>query len=105
MYFYKLSGQFRISGVDLRTSLRLLVRSWILCVFCVHIFVYVAIKIKFKPTGQLQNRLNLASVFFFFFFFFLLFGFSLYFICNLNGRSPLVTLTWDSATCNKTCFE
>ena len=34
---------------DLKTSLRLFVRSWILCIFCFHICVFIAIKIKFKP--------------------------------------------------------
>ena len=39
-----------LPGDDLKTSLRLFVRSWILCIFCFHICVFVAIKIKFKPT-------------------------------------------------------
>ena len=43
------------SGDDLRlrTSLRLFVRSWILCIFCFHFFVFVAIKIKLNQcAGQ-----------------------------------------------------
>ena len=37
-----------LPGDDLRTSHRLFVRSLILCIFCFHICVFVAIKIKLK---------------------------------------------------------
>ena len=48
-YLYVSCSGSITSGDDLKTSLRLSVRSWILCIFCFHICVFVAIKIKFKP--------------------------------------------------------
>ena len=52
-----------LPGDDLKTSLRLFVRSWILCIFCFHICVFVAIKIKFKPniTVSLNGILKLLN--------------------------------------------
>ena len=41
-----------VEGVEvlcIRMYQRLFVRSWILCIFCFHICVFVAIKIKFTP--------------------------------------------------------
>ena len=50
------------TGDDLRTSLRLFVRSWILCIFCSHICVFVAIKIKLKLTIHFCGNMMLRSV-------------------------------------------
>ena len=54
-------GGWGLEQATQRTSLRLLVRDRILCIFCFYIFVFVAIKLKFNPTTPTELKIYLNT--------------------------------------------